>query len=336
VNRRNAYLLGTAVAAVMLVLCCGTVVLPLMMLGEAQAEAATCYAPQQVSGQQLTTEQLASAQTIVATTQAQQLPEYAAVVALATAKQESDLVNSLVATDHDSIGLFQQRISVYTAAVAGDPVRSTQAFLAALDKVPNWQTIPLTQAAQAVQKSSHGDAYAQWQALATALATKFWLGAALTNCNGGDGLPDGGAGGIPDGYHLPTDAQQAAAVAFALAQLGKPYVFGAEGPNAYDCSGLMMAAWAAAGVAVPRTTYDQANVGVAVPGLATMQPGDLLFIPGSDGTAAHPGHVGMYIGVGGDNRQYLVQAPHIGTVVKVIPVSDWASQVAAIRRPVTH
>ena len=97
-----------------------------------------------------------------------------------------------------------------------------------------------------------------------------------------------------------------------------------------------MAAWAAAGVALPRTTYDQANVGVAVPGLAAMQAGDLLFIPGSDGTAAHPGHVGMYIGVGGDNRQYLVQAPHIGTVVKVIPVSDWASQVAAIRRPVTH
>lgn len=152
---------------------------------------------------------------------------------------------------------------------------------------------------------------------------------------GGDGLPSGG-GGIPAGYQLPNDAQQAAAVSFALAQVGKPYVFGAEGPNSYDCSGLMMAAWAHAGVRIPRVTDDQVHTGVAVYSIAAMQPGDLIFIPGSHGTAAHPGHVGMYIGLAGDGRQYLVQAPHTGDVVKVVPVSNWARQVAAIRRPVTR
>lgn len=152
---------------------------------------------------------------------------------------------------------------------------------------------------------------------------------------GGDGLPDGGGSGIPAGYTLPSDSQQAAAVSFALAQLGKPYVFGAAGPNSYDCSGLVMAAWAHAGVRIPRVTGDQVHTGVAVPSLAAAQPGDLIFIPGSNGTMTRPGHVGMYIGRGKDGRQYLVQAPHTGTVVQVTPV--WgAAQIAMIRRPVTR
>ncbi|SRR6266511_618999 len=148
---------------------------------------------------------------------------------------------------------------------------------------------------------------------------------------GGDGLPDG-AGGIPPGWTAPTNAQQATAVNFALAQLGKPYVFGAEGPDSYDCSGLVMAAWAAAGVHMPHSTFAQAGIGIAVSSVDAMQPGDLILIPGSDGTMTHPGHVGMYIGRGGDGRQYLVQAPHTGTVVQVSPVWS-ASQIAAIRRP---
>jgi cell wall-associated NlpC family hydrolase len=93
-----------------------------------------------------------------------------------------------------------------------------------------------------------------------------------------------------------------------------------------------MTAWAKAGVRIPRVTGDQVHTGIAVTSLAAMQPGDLIFIPGSDGTMARPGHVGMYIGaIGG--RQYLVQAPHTGTVVKTSLVSAWASEVAAIRRP---
>jgi cell wall-associated NlpC family hydrolase len=155
------------------------------------------------------------------------------------------------------------------------------------------------------------------------------------SCDDGDGLPDSGATGIPAGLVLPSNAQQAIAVAFALAQLGKPYVFGATGPNSYDCSGLVMTAWAKAAVRIPRITGDQVHTGIAVTNLAAMQPGDLIFIPGSDGTMAHPGHVGMYIGTI-HRRQLLVQAPHTGTVVKTVPVSSWANQIAAIRRPASR
>jgi hypothetical protein len=108
---------------------------------------------------------------------------------------------------------------------------------------------------------------------------------------GGDGRPDNDNGGIPAGYVMPSNAQQAAAVSFALAQLGKPYVFGAQGPDAYDCSGLVMAAWAHAGITIPRVTNDQVHTGTGVYSLDAMQPGDLVFIPGADGTMANPGHV---------------------------------------------
>lgn len=155
-------------------------------------------------------------------------------------------------------------------------------------------------------------------------------------CDGGDGLPDDGDGGIPPGFVFPSNFQQATAVAYALDQLGKPYVFGATGPNSFDCSGLVMKAWAAAGVTIPRTTYYQATTGVAVPNTASMEPGDLILIPGSDGTMAHPGHVGMYIGRDSSGRQWLVQAPHTGTVVHTTLVSSWEHDIAAIRRPLTH
>ena len=293
----------------------------------------------QVQGVALDAEQLANAQTIVGVVHDTGLPATAraAVIAVATAMQESSLHNDLRQRDHDSIGLFQQRVSIYGAETAGDPVKSTKAFLAKLLKIPHWETRPLTEVAAEVQiprEDLRGE-YAKWEALAQSLTDRFWLGGASQQCDGGAGDAALGSGaGIPDGYQLPTDAQARAAVSFALAQLGKPYEFGAEGPNTYDCSGLMMAAWAAAGVAIPRTTFDQVGTGVAVPGLSAMTPGDLIFIPGSDGTMAHPGHVGMYIGVGGDGKQYLAQAPQTGDVVKVSPVSSWASQIAAIRRPV--
>jgi cell wall-associated NlpC family hydrolase len=66
-----------------------------------------------------------------------------------------------------------------------------------------------------------------------------------------------------------------------------------------------------------------------------MQPGDLIFIPGSDGTTSNPGHVGMYIGRDGAGRQWLAQAPHSADRVKTTPVDIWG-QIAAIRRPITH
>jgi peptidoglycan DL-endopeptidase CwlO len=101
-----------------------------------------------------------------------------------------------------------------------------------------------------------------------------------------------------------------AAVSYALAQLGDPYVYGAAGPDAYDCSGLTMAAWAAAGVSLPHSASMQAAAGTPV-SISALMPGDLVFY------YSPISHVGMYIGNG-----QVVHAPHTGSVVQIVPVSS--------------
>ncbi|MGW2561009.1 NlpC/P60 family protein [Streptomyces sp. NPDC001514] len=93
-------------------------------------------------------------------------------------------------------------------------------------------------------------------------------------------------------------------LAFARAQIGKPYVWGATGPSSYDCSGLTQAAWKAAGVDLPRTTWDQVNVGQRV-ATSDLLPGDLVFF--YDDIS----HVGIYIGDG-----MMIHAPKPGTNVR--------------------
>jgi cell wall-associated NlpC family hydrolase len=105
----------------------------------------------------------------------------------------------------------------------------------------------------------------------------------------------------------PTAAAQAA-VNYALAQQGKPYVWGGVGPGGYDCSGLTWAAYQAAGVALPRTSLAQSTVGVPVD-RANLQPGDLIFF------YSPVGHVGMYIGNG-----LMVHSSTYGQPIAVIPV----------------
>ncbi|QIJ64294.1 NlpC/P60 family protein [Streptomyces sp. JB150] len=112
------------------------------------------------------------------------------------------------------------------------------------------------------------------------------------------------------------------AIAFARAQIGKPYVWGATGPGSYDCSGLTQAAWKAAGVALPRTTYDQVNAGTTVP-LSAALPGDLVFFY-DDVT-----HVGVYIGNG-----MMIHAPKPGTYVREESVYyDGESSIHSVVRP---
>jgi cell wall-associated NlpC family hydrolase len=132
-----------------------------------------------------------------------------------------------------------------------------------------------------------------------------------------------GAGGTTTAtYTGPASTQAGKAVAFAYAQLGKPYQWGATGPASYDCSGLVQAAWAAAGVAIPRDTYQQ---WAALPHIAasTIQPGDLLYYDGI-------GHVTMYVGGG-----YMIDAPQTGMNVQKIPVSTgwYASTFVGAARP---
>ena len=106
--------------------------------------------------------------------------------------------------------------------------------------------------------------------------------------------------GLPTNYVIPANATtvETVAITYALAQLGKPYLWGGSGPDAFDCSGLTMMAWAQAGVTLLHYTGDQINEGTAVNSYAGISPGDLVLVPGSDGTISNPGHVGMYLGDG--------------------------------------
>jgi peptidoglycan DL-endopeptidase CwlO len=116
----------------------------------------------------------------------------------------------------------------------------------------------------------------------------------------------GAATTTPVTYTGPTSTQADQAVQFAYDQLGKPYVYGATGPDSYDCSGLVQAAWAAAGVSIPRTTYEQWAALPHVP-LSDLQPGDLIYYNGES-------HVSIYVGNG-----YIIDAPHTGATVERIP-----------------
>jgi peptidoglycan DL-endopeptidase CwlO len=128
----------------------------------------------------------------------------------------------------------------------------------------------------------------------------------------------------PVTYTGPTGTQADKAVAFAFAQLGCPYVYGGTGPCnlGFDCSGLAQAAWAAAGVAIPRDSYEQwaelPHVSVS-----DIEPGDLLIYNGE-------GHVAMYVGDG-----YIIDAPQTGMDVEKIPMSTpwYADNLDGVVRP---
>jgi cell wall-associated NlpC family hydrolase len=141
-----------------------------------------------------------------------------------------------------------------------------------------------------------------------------------TNTIGGAGSSTS-SGTTTATYTGPTSTQAQKAVAFAYAQLGKPYQWGATGPGSFDCSGLVQAAWAAAGVSIPRTTYEQ---WAALPHVSTsaLEPGDLLYMDGI-------GHVVMYVGGG-----QIIDAPQTGRDVEKVPLAGWyASSLVGAARP---
>jgi peptidoglycan DL-endopeptidase CwlO len=332
---------------------------------------------QTIAGVVLDAEQMANAQTIITVTADRGLPSYVAVVAVDTAYTESTLHNSTVETDHDSQGLFQQRVSIYTAAVADDPVQATDAFLDRLVDVPDWQTNPVGIDAQDVQISAYPDRYQPNAKLAQQLVGRLWptaaaaattappaeaaslttapggtlssLSAPTMVCAGGDGAVPltGGHGNnvagtttIPTGLTLDGSAKGDGAVQFALAQLGKPYVAAAAGPNAFDCSGLTMAAWASQGIALAHLAAAQAGEGTTEPtDLSTAVSGDLVLIPGADGTPAAPGHVGIVVGYvatttdGQPARDlWLEQAPGYQNLpLELTEATEWSGQVVDVR-----
>lgn len=340
----------------------------------------------QVAGVTLDAEQMQNAKTIIDVTAGRHLPAYAAIVAVDTSYTEIKLRNRTTQTDHDSEGLFQQRVSIYTKEVADDPVKSTNAFLDRLIKVPNWQNQPVGDDAQAVQISKYPERYPTNVALAQQLVGQFWPTAAAAAgnstpapsssapasppsntpptssppstspstsapsvapgaiCAGGGGAgaitgPTGnnvaGTTAVPAGFVVTGSPAGQTAVQFALKQLGKPYVFGAAGPDSWDCSGLTMGAWAAAGVTLPHWTGTQFKEGTPEPtNLSQAVGGDLVFIPGSDGTAQLPGHVGMvagYVDKPDGRHLYIVQAPMTGVPVELTEATEWNGQITDVR-----
>ncbi|MGW5620217.1 NlpC/P60 family protein [Streptomyces olivaceus] len=136
----------------------------------------------------------------------------------------------------------------------------------------------------------------------------------------GSGSSSGSSESSTPGTSNGTQAQKA--LAFAQAQIGKPYVWGATGPGSYDCSGLTQAAWKAAGVTLPRTTYDQVNAGTTV-SVSQAQPGDLVFF--YDDIS----HVGLYVGDG-----KMVHAPKPGAYVREESIFyDGESSIYSVVRP---
>ncbi|MFC5074174.1 C40 family peptidase [Kitasatospora cinereorecta] len=302
-------------------------------------------------------EQVANAKTIQATGVAMNVPARGQVVALATALQESGLRN-LTYGDRDSLGLFQQRPSQGwgTANEILDPVHASTKFYEGLKKVSGWQSLSVTQAAQAVQRSGFPEAYAKWEPLATALQQAIepllptadiastapapsGSGSTTSIAGGctadGDGTDFGTipAGAVPDGYEIPADAPREVqtAIRWALGQLDTPYQWGgsctdSHGPDPMgrcDCSSLMQQAYKAAGVTLTRTTYTQVKDGKSV-SVHALRPGDLLFTEGSVNT---PEHVGMFIGQG-----LIIHAPRTGDVVRITTLAAWKSQILAARR----
>lgn len=124
---------------------------------------------------------------------------------------------------------------------------------------------------------------------------------------GGPSHADRSAGRVPV---AAPGSRAAQAIAFAHGAIGKPYVWGATGPNAFDCSGLTQAAWKAAGVSLPRTTYTQINAGARIP-RSQLAPGDLVFF------YSGISHVGLYIGGG-----QMIHAPRPGAPVRIAPVDE--------------
>ena len=318
----------------------GVALTALTAVGEpAEARMPVCATSGAVPG--LSMLQAQNARIVVAT--ASRGGHQAALVALMTAMTESDLrilanpndpsgrayANQGVGHDHDSLGLFQQRPNWGSAAQRMSATESTNLFLEALLAIPDWTDQPPWRAAQLVQKSAFdgrprpanggstvvGENYFRQSDRASKVLATVDADAATMDCGGAQSMAEGdpAAHGLPDNYALPSGTSPSAviAVSFALAQLGKPYLWGGTGPDRFDCSGLTQAAWQRAGIPIGRTTWDQLDDGTPT-SLAALTPGDLVLIPGSDGTLAAPGHIGMYLGHG-----LVVHAPRTGDIVKV-------------------
>lgn len=300
----------------------------------------------------LNEQQLTRAATIIATGESENIPARGQLIAIMTALTESslrvlsntsaypessDIPNDGNGSDHDSVGLFQQRPAAGWGSVENlmDPVWSSRAFYGGpsgpnhgsprgLIDIDGWASMDPGAAAQAVQVSAYPDRYAVNQPIAEKVLTTL-SGVSLSSdlaCAQPVGdvplnLPPGFAGDF---------------IKSAATQLGKPYVWGGgdfNGPTGggFDCSGLVLyAAYQASGgrIRLPHYSGDQIRAGTGIP-FGEKQPGDLIFFsyPG----AGRPHHVAIY--VGGDR---ILHAPRTGDVVRYGTIGEFSGEVVTVRR----
>lgn len=279
--------------------------------------------------------------------------EYASMLA---ANQQDALdryrtAEKVAATAEGQLSAAQQQAARNVAAVrsAETSVQQAQTSLEATYRQVQGQLATLVAQAQAAQEAQRQrqaqEALAQQRAaqqaqaaqslpLRTAAAQPSGLSPAVTSPHEATGpvspvtgaapsAPPAAAGPVSSpplqaAPTVPNGSGGGAAVAAAMTRLGDPYVWGAAGPNSFDCSGLTMWAWAHAGVSLPHYSGAQYAATTHIP-MSDLQPGDLVFF-------ADPGeHEGMYIGNG-----QIIEAPHTGAVVRIQPLY---SQYVLASRP---
>ncbi|MFJ3303437.1 NlpC/P60 family protein [Streptomyces sp. NPDC086549] len=214
-----------------------------------------------------------------------------ATQSLETLTESQDELKTAKATVQTKLATARELLSKLTVA--------EKARLAAIEKQK--QEEAARKAAElAKQQAAAEKAAAEKAAQQTAGSTGSTTSTGSTGSSGSS-TSTGSTGSTSDSTYT-TKAEKA--IAFARAQIGKPYVWGATGPGSYDCSGLTQASWKAAGVNLPRTTWDQVDAGTTV-SLADAKPGDLIFF--YDDIS----HVGLYIGNG-----MMIHAPKPGAYVR--------------------
>jgi peptidoglycan DL-endopeptidase CwlO len=187
----------------------------------------------------------------------------------------------------------------------------------------------LDNAASAIFAYNHSESYVQ---LVLSYAGSYARGGFTVSAVSADSVPGclPGLSQVADqkGLGQAPNGTVATAVSFAEAQLGKPYQWGGTGPDSFDCSGLVMMAYRAAGVDIPRTSQQQWSWGPRVPA-GQVEPGDLAFFAGADGTPTAPGHVGLVIGSG-----MMIEAYAIGFPIRIAPYG--ARNPIGFTRPWVH
>lgn len=243
-------------------------------------------------------EQRQTVATIISIGKERKLSPRAWQIAIQAGMTESGLRNVNYG-DRDSLGIFQMRPSMGWGSVTEvtDPEYAVNKFYTVLKGVPDWDKRRPGESAQAVERSAFPDRYHQWEAMAVHLVQNLGKVSDAAGC--GEGA----------GKYLPPSQKAAKAIEFAMGERGKPYVWGATGPDSYDCSGLMLRAFESAGITVPRVSRDQYKAGAMLP-VERAKPGDMLFWAYDESNPATIHHVAMYLG-GGE----IVEAQQSGVPV---------------------